>query len=91
MFSLCRYLFTPGKFSGPDVCPGILPHKFWSVVSCLVGQADTSFFESKGKLETLKNLIFCLENAFMCFVWISEKTATLYLYSIKRSAFVIRT
>jgi hypothetical protein len=34
------------------------------------------------------NSTFCPHSVFMCFVWISEQTAIISLYSIKRLVFV---
>ena len=40
---------------------------------------------------TLKNSTFCPHTVFTCFVWISEQTAIISLYSINRLVFVTET
>ena len=40
---------------------------------------------------TLKNSTFCPHSVFMCFVWISEQTAIISLYSINWLVFVTET
>ena len=43
------------------------------------------------QLFTLKNPTFCPHIVFMCFVWISEQTAIISLYNIKRLVFITET
>jgi hypothetical protein len=40
---------------------------------------------------TFTNSAFCPHSVFMCFVWISEKTAIIFLYSINWLVFIIQT
>jgi hypothetical protein len=40
---------------------------------------------------TFNNSTFCPHSAFMCFVWISEQTAIISLYSIKWLVFITET
>ena len=40
---------------------------------------------------TLKNSTFCPHSVFMCFVWISEQTAIVYLYNINWLVFITET
>jgi hypothetical protein len=40
---------------------------------------------------TLRNSTFCPHSVFMCFVWISEQTAIIYLYSINWLVFITET
>jgi len=39
----------------------------------------------------IKNFTFCLQNAFMCFVWISEETPIIFLYNINWLVFITET
>jgi len=41
--------------------------------------------------DKIKNSTFCLHIAFMCFVWISDETAIIFLYSIKWLVFITET
>ena len=41
--------------------------------------------------QNLSEILFSTHNAFMCFVWISEQTAIIYLYSINLLVFITET
>jgi hypothetical protein len=75
----------------PLIIPIWWPRELWWVARCLslTSKAQWLLYVPPGL--TLTGSAFCPHSVFMCFVWISEQTSIIYLYSINWLVFITET